>query len=294
MAPGKSGFISVLGWTNVGKSTLLNRLAGQRVVITSPKEQTTRNATTVILTEARGQVVFIDTPGLHRPRHLLSELMIKEAASTLGNSDAALHLVSPDVKADDSYLRELLARFHGPKILVVNKIDLLGKDELIRYLGALAGLEAYREVVPVSAVTGDNAGRLLDVCFAALPEGAGLYPEDQISDRKERFFMAEIIREKIVTSTRQEIPYATAVMVDESKWDADRGLWRIQATIYVEKESQKGIVIGAGGVSLKAIGQKARRDLEVFLQARVYLELWVKVRKNWTRDPQFLEELLRS
>ena len=286
----KSGFVAVIGWTNVGKSTLLNRFVHQKVAITSPRTQTTRQSVAIILTEDRGQAVFLDTPGFHRPRHLLNRMMIKEAESTLDRSDLALHLVSPDVREDSRDLERWLRRFKGPKILVVNKMDLLDRAGLMKYLEGFADSAACDEIVPVSAATGENVDRLLDLCFAYLPEGPRLYPKEQVSDRQERFFMAEIVREKVIRLTRQELPHAAAVILEESRFDRGKKIWLVRANIIVEKESQKGIIIGAKGKMLKEIGRKARLELEEFLQGKVFLELWVKVRKNWTHDPVFLRE----
>jgi GTP-binding protein Era len=286
----KSGFVAVIGWTNVGKSSLLNRFVRQKVAITSPRSQTTRESVAVILTEERGQAVFLDTPGFHRPRHLLNRMMIKEAESALGRSDLALHLVSPDVSEDSGDLARWFGRFKGPKILVVNKMDLLDRAGLMEYLESCSGGVDYDEIVPVSAITGENVHRLLDLCFTYLPEGPLLYPKEQVSDRQERFFIAEIVREKVIRLTRQELPHAVAVIIEESRFDRGKKIWLIRANIVVEKESQKGIIIGARGKMLKEIGRKARLELEEFLEGKVFLELWVKVRKNWTRDPVFLRE----
>ncbi len=291
MKGGKSGFVSVLGWTNVGKSTLLNRILGQKLAITSPRSQTTRFATSLVLSEARGQAVFIDTPGFHQPRHLLEQRMRREATSSLRNSDLVLRVVSPDVVGEETQVTEVLRHFGGPRVLAVNKIDLLNKGRLLAYLADFNDQELYNEIIPVSAATGENVDRLLEVIFALLPEGPPLFPEDDLSDRNQRFFMAEIIREKVMMLTWQEVPHAAAVVLEDASWMEERGLWHIQATIHVEKDSQKSIVIGAGGKMLKEIGRKARLELETFLQGRVYLQLWVKVRRNWTKDPRFLEEI---
>jgi GTP-binding protein Era len=287
----KSGFVAVVGWTNVGKSTLLNTIVGQKVGIVSDKDQTTRFTTSVIHTEERGQIVFRDTPGIHDAYRPLNEAMMTEARESLSGADLVLHLISPDVKGDEGKVRSILASFRGPRILVLNKIDTLSKDLVVERLAKADPFNLYGDIVPVSAATGENVDRLVSVCFERLPEGPQLYPEDQVSDRNERFFMGEIVREKVIRLTRQELPYATAVVIESSKWLEEKGSWEIHATIYVEKDSQKGIVIGAGGAMLKDIGTSARKELEKFLDGKVFLQLWVKVRRNWTKDARFLREI---
>lgn len=287
----RSGFAALLGWTNVGKSTLLNRIIEQKIVITSPKVQTTRYATVVIFSGKKGQIIFWDTPGFHVRKHLLNERMMRESARALENSDLAIHMVSPDVEADEKPITDLLREFRGPVILAVNKIDIIDKNALIGYMARYEKAGLYNDIIPLSAATGENLDRFLDVCLAHLPRGEKLFPEEDLSDRNARFFMAEIIREKLIIMTRQELPYVTAVVVEDSKWKKDKGIWHIKAVIYVEKDTQKGIVIGKKGEMLRKIGEMARRGLEDFLQEKVYLELWVKVRKNWTRDARFLEEI---
>jgi GTP-binding protein Era len=287
----RSGFVAVIGWTNAGKSTLVNRILGERIAVTSPRRQTTRLATNLIHTEARGQVIFMDTPGFHLPRHLLNREMLREATATLEQADCALHLLGADTPEEDDSLLDQVRRFGGPRILALNKIDLITRDELAARLGGLRHQELYADIIPVSAATGENLPRLLTLLFAHLPPGENLFPEEDLSDRNQRFFMAEIIREKVLRLTRQEVPHAVAVTVESSRWLEERGLWRIEATLHVEQESQKGILIGAGGREIKRIGTLARSEMERFLGGKVHLALSVKVRPHWTRDPQFLRLL---
>ncbi len=288
----RSGVVVLAGLPSVGKSSLVNRIIGRKLVITSPRKQTSRYAVAAILTdERRGQIVFRDTPGLHEAgMGPLNQRMTAEAAEALKSADVLLEVVSPDLPDVEGRLA-VLDSFRGPRLRVMNKADLLRKHGRSgRFPDGAAGA-GETDFLRVSAATGEGIPALVDTLFGLLPEGGFLYPPDDLSDRPQRFFMAEIIREKVMLHTHQEIPYASAVVVEESAWDEAGNSWRVQAVIYVEKDSQKGIVIGRGGQMLKRIGQSARAALEGFLEGRVRLDLWVKVRRNWTKDPAFLREL---
>jgi GTP-binding protein Era len=291
--PFKSGFVGIIGRPNVGKSTLLNTFLGEKVAITTPKPQTTRNRILGIMNTDGGQFVFLDTPGIHRAKTPLNILMVKSAMGTFGEADVLLLLVEADrgLHDEDSLIIESLKAIKIPVILVINKIDLVKKETLLPLIDSFKDLYAFEEIIPISALKGFGVDRLADILWRLLPEGPKLFPDDMITDRTERFIASEIIREKILLLTRQEIPYATAVVVEAFKEEEERNFIRIQAAIIVEKDSQKGIVIGKKGAMLKDIGRQARKDLERFFNARIYLELFVKVRKDWTRDGRLLKEL---
>jgi GTP-binding protein Era len=291
--PFKSGFVGIIGRPNVGKSTLLNTFLGEKVAITTPKPQTTRNRILGIMNTDSGQFVFLDTPGIHRAKTPLNVLMVKSAMGTFGEADVLLLLVEADrgLHDEDSLILESLKGIKIPVILVINKIDLVKKETLLPLIDTFKDLYAFEEIIPISATKGFGVNRLTDILWRLLPEGPKLFPDDMITDRTERFIAGEIIREKILLLTRQEIPYATAVVVEAFKEEEERNFIRIQASIIVEKDSQKGIVIGKKGAMLKDIGRQARKDLERFFNARIYLELFVKVRKDWTRDERQLKEL---
>jgi len=291
--PFKSGFVGIIGRPNVGKSTLLNTFLGEKVAITTPKPQTTRNRILGIRNTDSGQFVFLDTPGIHRARTPLNLLMVKSAMGTFAEVDVLLLLVEADrgLRDEDSLILGSLKAIKIPVILVINKIDLVKKETLLPLIDTFKDLYAFEEIIPISATRGFGVDRLTDILWRLLPEGPKLFPDDMITDRSERFIAAEIIREKILLRTHQEIPYATAVVVEAFKEEEERNFIRIQASIIVEKDSQKGIVIGKKGGMLKEIGQQARKDLERFFNARIYLELFVKVRKDWTHDERLLKEL---
>lgn len=291
--PFKSGFVGIIGRPNVGKSTLLNTLLGEKVAITTPKPQTTRNRILGIMNIDGGQIVFLDTPGIHRAKTPLNVQMVKSAMGTFGEADVLLLLLEADMGLhdDDTFVLDSLKGIRTPVILVINKIDLVKKEALLPLIDTLKDLYAFEEIVPVSALKGFGVDRLTAILRRLLPEGPKLFPDDMITDRTERFIASEIIREKILLLTRQEIPYATAVVVEAFKEEEERNFIRIQASIIVEKDSQKGIVIGKKGAMLKDIGRQARKDLERFFNAHIYLELFVKVRKDWTRDERLLKEL---
>ena len=282
----RSGFVAVIGKPNVGKSTLMNAYLGQKVAIVSPKPQTTRHRIRGILTLPNAQIIFVDTPGIHKPLHKLGEYMVKTAIAAILDADVVLFLVDvsqmPD-EEDELIARTLKERYKGPVILVLNKMDLLKPEQVKPHTEAYLALGDFQDWMMISAVTGDNLDKLRDLIVAYLPPGPRFYPEDQITDADERFIAAEIIREKALHFLHQEVPHSIAVVIEEFK---DRGpnLSYISATIYVEKDSQKGIVIGKDGKMLKKIGQAARRELELNFGRRIYLDLWVKVRKKWRRD----------
>jgi GTP-binding protein Era len=288
----KSGFIGIIGRPNVGKSTLLNNLVGERIAITTSKPQTTRNRIMGIRNQAEGQMIFMDTPGIHKADSPLNRQMVQVARDTFQRVDMLLMLVeaAAGVHAADPFVIKSLPEGAMPIILVINKIDLVKKTQLLPLIDQLHPLHAFAAVVPLSARTGDGLPRLIDEILLALPEGPAFFPEDTMTDSSERFIAAEIIREKIILLTRQEIPYATAVVVDAFKEDEQKRLIRIQATIHVEKDSQKGILIGKKGARLKEIGTKARLDMEQFFNTRIYLELFVRVQKDWTHDEKMLKQ----
>ena len=259
----KSGFVAILGRPNVGKSTFLNHVMGQKIAIMSDKAQTTRNKIMGIYTTDKEQIVFIDTPGIHKPKTALGDFMVEAAYSTLREVDTVLFMVPADEprgKGDDMIIERLKAA-KVPVILVVNKID--------------------KEIVPISALQGNNVSRLIYILSENLEEGFQYFPEDQITDHPERFLVSEMIREKVLHLTREEIPHSVAVVVDSMKRDEETDKVHIRATIMVERDSQKGIIIGKGGSMLKKIGSMARRDIELMLGDKVFLETWVKVKKNW-------------
>jgi GTPase len=288
----KSGFIAIAGRPNVGKSTLLNRILGEKLAITSSKPQTTRNRITGIRNSDDAQMVFLDTPGIHRADTPLNRYMVKTATSTFSEVDLILLLIEADRghNSDDDLIIESLGQAGVPVYLVINKIDRVDKLNLLPLIDRSRSLYDFREIVPVSAVTGDGVDRLIELIRKALPEGPKYFPDDSFTDNSERFIAAEIVREKILMLTHKEIPYATAVTVDAFKEDEEKNLIRISATITVEKDSQKGILIGKGGKMLKEIGTQARIEMEKFFAAKIFLELFVRVRKDWTKDSKWLKE----
>ncbi|SIT82291.1 GTPase Era [Edaphobacillus lindanitolerans] len=288
----RSGFISIIGRPNVGKSTFLNRVVGQKIAIMSDKPQTTRNKVQGVVTTGDSQMIFIDTPGVHKPKHKLGDFMMKVAKNTLKEVDAVLFMVNADerIGKGDRFIIEMLAESKTPIILVINKIDLVHPDELIEIIGSYKDLLAFAEVVPISALQGNNVDRLLDVVKAYLPEGPQYYPADQVTDHPERFIISELIREKALHLTREEIPHSIAVVIERIAKREGEETVDIQATIIVERDSQKGIVIGKRGALLKEIGTRARKDIEMLLGSKVYLELWVKVQKDWRNRQSQLRE----
>ncbi|SOC20877.1 GTP-binding protein Era [Ureibacillus xyleni] len=280
----KSGFISIIGRPNVGKSTFLNRVIGQKIAIMSDKPQTTRNKIQGVLTREQSQMVFIDTPGIHKPKHKLGEFMIKVSKNTLREVDVIMFMVNAEqaIGKGDEFILELLEGTKTPVFLVINKIDQIHPDELIGIIESYKGKFNFSEIIPISALEGNNIDNLLATIENYLPEGPQYYPADQVTDHPERFIISELIREKVLHLTREEIPHSIAVVIDKIKRDEDNeNMIRVQATIMVERDSQKGIVIGKRGALLKEVGTLARKDIEMLLGSKVYLELWVKVQKDW-------------
>ena len=284
-----SGFVSLVGRPNVGKSTLMNRLIGEKIAIISNKPQTTRNRVQSILTKDDFQIVFIDTPGIHRPRHKLGEYMVKSAETTLNEVDAVLMLIEPTDKIieADRLIIEKFAKVKSPVILVINKIDTVDRERVFKVIDEYRKLYDFAEIVPISAFEGTNTDELLSVIRKYLPEGPQYFPSDMATDQPERQIASEIIREKALRLLEDEIPHGIAVEITEMKKRKEGNLVDVRATIFCEKDSHKGIIIGKHGDMLKKIGTKARGDIERLLGSPIYLELWVKVKKDW-RDSDFL------
>lgn len=281
----KSGFVAVIGRPNVGKSTLLNQVLKEKISIISDKPQTTRNKITLIYSEEKGQIVFLDTPGIQTPRNKLGEYMLETSLSSLEGVDLIAMLVdsSSHIGSKDKMVIKELEKFKGriPLILLINKIDTIQKGELLPIIQMYSEEKIFDEIIPISAMLGDNTDLFVDRIFSYLPEGPQYFPEDMITDQPEKFVVAEMIREKGLRFLSQEVPHGLAIKIDSMKEREDRPFFDIEATIYVERESHKAIVIGKGGNMLKKIGMEARKDIEMLLAARVDLRLWVKVSKNW-------------
>jgi GTP-binding protein Era len=288
----KSGFIGIIGRPNVGKSTLLNGVMGEKIAITTHKPQTTRNRIMGIRNTDNGQLIFLDTPGIHKASTPLNQYMVTAAMDTFRSADVLLLIVeaSAGVHRDDDAIIHSLKNIRVPVILTINKIDLVQRKALLPVIDAFQKLFSFVDIIPISALSGDGVSILVEHIWTLLPEGPRYFPEDMMTDRTERFIAAEIIREKITLFTHQEIPYSTAVMVDSFKEDEEKNLIRIQATINVAKDSQKGILIGKKGAMLKEIGKRSRGEMEKFFAARIYLELFVRVQRDWTHDPKMLRE----
>ncbi|EOH86907.1 GTPase Era [Enterococcus asini] len=286
MTEHKSGFVAIVGRPNVGKSTLLNRIVGQKIAIMSDKAQTTRNKIQGVYTTPEAQLIFIDTPGIHKPRHRLGDFMVETAYSAIREVDAVLFMIAADQKRGkgDDFIIERLKDSHSPVYLVINKIDKVHPDDLLGIIEDYRQQMDFKEIIPISATEGNNFDTLMTTLVDQMPEGPQYFPDDQITDHPEYFIVSELIREKVLLLTRDEVPHSVAVVVDSMKRNENDKV-HIQATIIVERDSQKGIIIGKGGKMLKDIGTKARRDIETLLGDKVYLELWVKVQKDW-RDKQ--------
>jgi len=291
--PYRSGFIAIIGRPNVGKSTLMNQILGEKIAIVTDKPQTTRNRILGVHHFQDAQMVFLDTPGIHRARGGLNLRMVKTAFAALAEVDLILFLVDPHQKwgAQEEQIALHLAKIKTPKILVVNKIDRLDKDVLIPQLNAYHKRGSFSEMIPLSALTGENVDRLLTLAKTFLPEGHPFFPEDVLTDQPVRTLAAEFVREQIINQTREEIPYAIAVEVEALKENVAKHSTTLHVTIYVEQASQKGMLIGKGGLKLKAIREGAQSDLERLLATKVSLVLWVKVKKNWRDDSRFLTHL---
>lgn len=283
----KSGFVSLIGRPNVGKSTLMNSLIGQKIAITSNKPQTTRNRIQTVYTDERGQIVFLDTPGIHKAKNKLGNYMVNAAQRTISEVDVILWLVEPTtyIGAGERHIIEQLKKTNTPVILVINKIDTVKKDEILAFIEAYRHELDFAEVVPVSALKKKNTEVLIECILKYLPYGMPFYDEDTVTDQPQRQIAAELIREKVLRSIDEEIPHGVAVAIDSMKWN--RNVCHIDATIVCERDSHKGIIIGKQGSMLKKIGTLARREIEDMLECQVNLQLWVKVKKDW-RDSDFL------
>jgi GTP-binding protein Era len=287
----RSGYVSITGRPNVGKSTLLNALLGQKVAIVSPRPQTTRNRILAIKNLEAAQIIFIDTPGIHTPKNLLGQSMMRSVKEAMEEIDLVVLVTGADGRVEqDEPVIGRLEKIDKPVFLVINKVDLVRPTELLPLIDAYRQLFPFREIIPLSALKAKGVDLLLETILSCLPEGPKYYPDEIVTDQLERFMVAEIIREKIMRRTTEEVPYAAAVEV--LKWDErEDGLVSIGANIYVEREGQKGIIIGEKGKMLKAVGTLARRDIERLLGTRVFLQLWVKVKKGWRDDRKILDEL---
>jgi GTP-binding protein Era len=290
----KAGFVSLIGRPNAGKSTLLNRFVGQKVAIVSDKPQTTRHRIVGVRTVPGGQIVFIDTPGIHKPMHRMNQRMVDAATTTLKEVDVAVLVVDATQPpgGGDRFVLDAVKRAGVKAILALNKIDRVRKPALLPIIEQYMAAAEFAGVVPISALTGDGVDRLEHEILGALPDGAALYPEDYLTDQTQRTLAAELIREKVLAHTRDELPYSTAVVIEQFEEPGDEGgLTRIHASILVDHESQKPIVVGKGGDMIKRIGTEARRDLEEMLDGRVFLDLYVKVRADWRDDERILNEI---
>jgi GTP-binding protein Era len=293
MASFKSGFISILGRPNVGKSTLFNRILGEKIAIISERPQTTRNRILGVRNVEGGQFILLDTPGIHKGRSKLNQRLVATAVSAGRDADVLLFLIEASSSAAEED-EQMIKSFEGSRgvfFLVINKIDLIRKATLLPIMGHYGKIRPFKAIVPISAITGEGVDLLLDEILKCLPESPPYYPDDVITDQTERSLVSEIIREKVIQQAYQEIPYATAVTVESFKEQPEKNLVIIQATLHVERNTQKKILIGKGGQKLKAIGGAARREIESLLEKRVYLELWVNVEKDWTQDSRALNRL---
>ncbi|MBW2220454.1 MAG: GTPase Era [Deltaproteobacteria bacterium] len=287
----KSGFIAISGAPNAGKSTLLNRMIGQKISITSRKPQTTRNRILGVVHGPSSQIVFIDTPGIHNTKSPLNVRMVDVAISAFGDADLILVLVDasrPDPASEELIIRQL-GKQNQPVILALNKIDLVKKPVILEIIDKWAGIFQFESIIPVSAKHGTQVSELLSAMKHCLPEGPAFFPEETLTDLPERFIAAEIIREKVFRLTGQEVPYATAVTID-SFFEEKNGLVKISAVIHIERDSQKGIIIGKKGSKLKEIGEQSRKDIETMMGAKVFLKLFVRVQKNWSRDTKAIRK----
>lgn len=287
----KSGYIAVIGRPNVGKSTIINRLISQKLSIVTARPQTTRDSILGICTTETYQMMFIDTPGIHKPKTLLGKHMVKQARSSLNDADIVLFVVEASrITQEDELVGSLLKGFEKTVFLLINKVDTVKKDALLPVINEAQGMRAFNEIIPISALKSDNMDVLKQKLIDSLPLGPRFYPEDQISDKQERFFVSEIIREQALLHLQEEVPHSVAVLIEEMK-DRNERLSYIKAVIYVERDSQKMIIIGKNGKMIKSIGEESRKHIEQFLGRKVYLELWAKVSKDWRKNPTVLKEL---
>ncbi|BCC07807.1 MULTISPECIES: GTPase Era [Bacillus cereus group] len=288
----KSGFVSIIGRPNVGKSTFLNRIIGQKIAIMSDKPQTTRNKIQGVYTENDSQVIFIDTPGIHKPKHKLGDFMVKMAQTTLKEVDIVLFMINAveGFGRGEEFIIEKLKETKQPVFLVINKIDQVHPEQLLELIDQYRKLHDFAEIVPISALDGNNVEALIGTIKKYLPEGPQYYPDNQVTDHPERFIIAELIREKVLHLTREEVPHSVAVVIDAIQ-KREGGAVYINATIVVERPSQKGIIIGKQGKMLKEVGKRARFDIEALLGSKVFLEVWVKVQKDWRNKMSQLRDL---
>jgi GTP-binding protein Era len=279
----KSGFVSIIGRPNVGKSTFLNRVIGQKIAIMSDKPQTTRNKIQGVYTENEAQIIFIDTPGIHKPKHKLGDFMMKIAQNTLREVDIVLFMVNVEegFGRGDEFIIEKLQETKQPVFLILNKIDRVHPDDLLSIINQYKDRYKFAEIIPISALQGNNVETLITQIKKYLPEGPQYYPENQVTDHPERFIITELIREKVLHLTREEVPHSIAVVMDSMEKKEGTETIFVGATIIVERSSQKGIIIGKQGSMLKEVGKRARQDIEALLGSKVFLELWVKVQKDW-------------
>ncbi len=287
----KAGFVSIIGRPNVGKSTLLNRILGEKIVAVSDKPQTTRNVIRGILSDETGQIVFVDTPGIHTARTRINRAMVDAAMTAVTGIDLMLLVVDATQKIEEAFIKDICGKAGAPIYLVLNKIDqVTPKEKLFTVIEGYTRLYDFPEIIPISAQSGSNIERLVDLVREQLPEGEPLFPDDILTDLPEKFIVAELIREKVFRLTNREVPYGTAVVV-EAFAERENGLVAINAIIMVERDSHKGIIIGKRGTMLKKIGEQARRDIERLLGIKVYLELFVQVQERWTERTAMLREL---
>jgi GTP-binding protein Era len=292
-APFRAGYIAIIGRPNVGKSTLLNHILGEKVAIVSPRPQTTRNRITGIRTTATSQIVFLDTPGIHQGHSLINRRLVDTALQTLDEVDGVIWLLDAHerIKQEEERIAETLRGVEAPVLIVINKIDLVSKGKLLPLMERCAELLPGKEILPVSALKGDGVSLILDIVEKWLPEGEKFFTAGEFTDQTERFLASEIVREKVFLLTREEIPYGVAVTIDEFTEKEEKNLIVISATIHTERDSHKGILIGKRGAMLKEIGQRAREELEKIFGCRIFLELFIRVDPNWTQNPHLLTEM---
>lgn len=288
----KSGFVTIVGRPNVGKSTLINQIMGEKLAIVSNKPQTTRNNMQTILSGKNHQIVFVDTPGIHKPKHKLGEFMVNSAKESIKEVDLVLFLINPcdEIGRGDQFILEALKEQKAPVFLVVNKVDENTHEKVAKTLDMYSKEYSFKELVPISALKGKNVDTLINLMIENMPEGPQYYPEDMITDAQERFIVSEIVREKALRNLRDEVPHGIAVDIIQMK-QSERGTYHIEVDLICEKDSHKGIIIGKNGTSLKKIGETARYEIERFLHEKVNLKIWVKVRKEWRDNGLLLKEL---
>ncbi len=287
----RSGYVSITGRPNVGKSTLLNTILGEKIAIVTPKPQTTRNRIIGIKNMPDCQIIFIDTPGIHKPKHMLGKIMVRESREIVKEVDVILFVVESKTPGKgDIFILQTLVDLQKPVFLIINKVDTIRKPELLPIIQEYNSLFKFNEIIPISALKGDGVDILLKTIINYIPEGPKYFPDNLVTDQVERFMVSEIIRENIINMTMEEVPHSVAVEITD--WhERQDGVIFIKANIYVEREGQKGIIIGKGGEKLKAVGSQARLEIEKLLGAKVFLELWVKVKKDWRSNAQALKEL---